>query len=159
MAKVILICGKICAGKTAYAQNLMKENNAVLLSSDELISALFHPNENEYHDRIIKNVHEYLLNKSVKILGCGADVILDWGFWTDAERNNIREFYRQKSIKTEWHYLDISQEKWWKNIEQRNKAVSDGKTTDYYVDSGLLQKLESLFEVPEKEEIDVWCVV
>ncbi len=159
MSKVILICGKICAGKTVYTQKLMKENNAVLLSSDELISSLFHPNENEYHDKIIKNVHEYLLNKSVEILGCGADVILDWGFWTKADREYISEFYSDKNIQTEWHYLDISQDKWLKNIEQRNKEVSEGKTTDYYVDSGLLQKLESLFEAPAKEEIDVWCEV
>ena len=159
MSKVIIICGKVCAGKTVYAQKLMKETNAALLSSDEVISSLFHPNENEHHDKIIKNVHGYLLNKSVEILGCGADVILDWGFWTKAERTHISEFYSDKNIQTQWHYLDVSQEKWLKNIEQRNQDVSEEKTTDYYVDSGLLQKLESLFEVPEKEEIDVWCEV
>ncbi len=159
MSKVILICGKICAGKTVYAQKLIKENNAVLLSSDELISSLFHPNENEYHDKIIKNVHEYLLNKSVEILGCGADVILDWGFWTKVERNHINEFYSKKNIQNEWYYLDISKEKWLKNIEQRNKDVSEGITKNYYVDSGLILKLESLFEIPEREEMDVWCEV
>ncbi len=156
MSKAILICGKICAGKTVYAQKLMRENNAVLLSSDELISSLFHPNENEYHDKIIKNVHGYLLNKSVEILGCGTDVILDWGFWTKADRKYISKFYSDKNIQTQWHYLDVSQEKWLKNIAKRNQDVSQGETTDYYVDSGLLQKLESLFEVPEKEEMDVY---
>ncbi len=159
MAKVILICGKICAGKTFYAQKLMKENSAVLLSSDELFSSLFHPNENEYHDKIIKNVHKFLLSKSVEILHCGAEVVLDWGFWTEAERKCISAFYKEKNIQTEWHYLDISKEKWSKNIEQRNADVTDGKSTDYYVDSGLLQKLESLFEVPAREEIDVWCEI
>jgi uridine kinase len=34
MAKVILICGKICSGKTTYAKRLLCENKAVLLSTD-----------------------------------------------------------------------------------------------------------------------------
>ncbi len=159
MSKVILICGKICSGKTVYAKKLMKEHNAVLLSSDELISTLFHPNENEYHDTIIKNVHEYLLNKSVEALGCGVNVILDWGFWTTGSRKVVSNLYKLKGIEFEWHYIDIDDEAWHRNIEQRNNTVIRNDTTDYYVDNGLLQKLESLFEVPAKEEIDVWCIV
>ena len=39
MSKVILTCGKICCGKTTYAQKLCKENNAILLSVDEITLA------------------------------------------------------------------------------------------------------------------------
>ncbi len=159
MANIILICGKICAGKTVYAKKLMRKNNAVLLSSDELISALFHPHENEYHDRVINSVHEYLMKRSVEIVNAGTSVILDWGFWTEKSRKDISDFYKSNRINYEWHYIDIDNEKWQKNIEQRNEAVLRNETTDYYVDSGLLQKLESLFETPEKDEIDVWCKV
>ena len=35
MAKVILICGKICSGKTYYARQLRDQYNAVILSTDE----------------------------------------------------------------------------------------------------------------------------
>lgn len=31
MPKVYLICGKICCGKTTYAEKLCAENNAILL--------------------------------------------------------------------------------------------------------------------------------
>ncbi len=159
MANIILICGKICAGKTVYAKKLMRKNNAVLLSSDELISALFHPHENEYHDRVINSVHEYLMKRSVEIVNAGTSVILDWGFWTKSSRADISDFYRANGIVFEWHYIDIDDESWRENIEARNTAVIRNEATDYYVDSGLLQKLESLFEIPAKEEIDVWCKV
>lgn len=43
-----------------------------------------------------------------------------------------------------------------KNIEARNAAVAAGETTDYAVDSGLLQKVLTLFETPIPDEIDVW---
>ena len=38
MSKVILICGKICSGKSTYAEWLRVQNNAVLLSIDEIMS-------------------------------------------------------------------------------------------------------------------------
>ena len=41
MAKVILICGKICSGKSTYAQQLRRENRAVVLSIDEVMLAFF----------------------------------------------------------------------------------------------------------------------
>ncbi len=159
MSKVILICGKICSGKTVYAKKLIKENNAVLLSSDELMSTLFHPNENEYHDKVIDSVHEYLMKKSIEIVSTGTSVILDWGFWTKQIRTDISDFYKSNGIEFEWHYIDIDNEQWQKNIDLRNEAVLKNETTNYYVDSGLLQKCNSIFEVPEKDEIDVWHIL
>lgn len=41
MAKVIMVCGKICSGKSTYAECLRKKNNAVLLSIDEIMLAMF----------------------------------------------------------------------------------------------------------------------
>ena len=41
MAKVIMTCGRICCGKTTYAQKLREERNAVILSIDEITLTLF----------------------------------------------------------------------------------------------------------------------
>ncbi|MDR0818907.1 MAG: ATP-binding protein [Oscillospiraceae bacterium] len=41
MAKVILLRGKICGGKTTYAHKLMTQINAALLSADEIMLAMF----------------------------------------------------------------------------------------------------------------------
>ena len=35
MAKIILICGKICCGKTYYARQLQEGTGSVILSMDE----------------------------------------------------------------------------------------------------------------------------
>ena len=63
---------------------------------------------------------------------------------------------KNADIDFEWHYIDISDADWAKNIEARNAAVAAGETTDYAVDSGLLQKVLTLFETPIPDEIDVW---
>lgn len=156
MAKVILICGKICSGKTYYCNNLIKENNAIILSSDELISDLFHPNENDYHDMIVKRVHNFLTKKAIEIIKAGTNVILDWGFWTKQNREEVTKLFASENIYVEWYFIDVSDEHWKRNINLRNKAVEAGKTHDYYIDEGLLNKVNSLFEPPAKDEIDVW---
>ena len=41
MAKVILICGKICSGKSYYARKLKEKEHAVILSRDEMTYVIF----------------------------------------------------------------------------------------------------------------------
>ena len=53
-AKVYLICGKICIGKSFYVNKIKSETGAVVLSCDELTSDLFDNNMTEILD-IIEN--------------------------------------------------------------------------------------------------------
>ena len=43
-----------------------------------------------------------------------------------------------------------------KTLKRATLPVAAGETTDYAVDSGLLQKVLTLFEAPIPDEIDVW---
>ena len=53
--------------------------------------------------------------------------------------------------------MDVDDDVWKKNIEERNQRILEGGGgSDFYVDEGLLGKVTSLFEIPRKEEIDVW---
>lgn len=155
MAKVILICGKICSGKTTYAGELKKKERAVVLSSDELMLSLFDPLLGDRHDVLAKRANDYLLGLTLKLIEAEVSVILDWGFWTKAGREEIGSFFAQRGIETEWHYVRISDEAWRRNIEKRNREVEAGMTQAYFVDEGLLRKLESRFEEPEAGETDV----
>lgn len=159
MPKVILICGKICSGKTTYAKQLCLENKAVLLSTDEIMLALFGFYAGDKHDEYAERIKKYLLDKSVEIVKTGIDVILDWGFWRHDERVFDKEFYSARKIEYEFHYIDISDDVWNARIEKRNKDVSDGEANAYLVDDNLAAKFESRFEAPSKDEIDVWIDV
>lgn len=158
MAKVFLICGKICSGKTFYSQKLRRTHRAVLLSCDEIESQIFHHSLGENHDSTAKDIKKYLHRKAVDIVYAGSNVILDWGFWTKEERMQVSAYYRSKGVPYEWHYVDVSDELWTRNILSRNEAVISGKSDDYYVDEGLLRKLLALFESPSHDEMDVWYV-
>ena len=157
MAKVVLICGKICSGKTWYAKDLQNREKAVILSTDEATFHLIHNEQGEFYNVFAQRVNGYLRVKAVDIVKAGANVILDWGFWTERDREDISAFLRKNGVAFEWHYVDVPDEIWQRNIEQRNARVASGRGgSDFYVDEGLRNKVESLFQPPSREEIDVW---
>lgn len=157
MNKVILICGKICSGKTFYARQLQQQEDAVILSTDEATFDLIENQQGAFYDQFAPKVNRYLRKKAVEIVKAGANVILDWGFWTKRDRDEISSFLDANKIPYEWHYIDISHHDWKKNITERNCRINAGMgSSDFYVDDGLMKKLLSAFEEPKKEEIDVW---
>ena len=157
MTKVMAICGKICSGKSYYSKKLKEKENAVILSCDELTNILFDNNLGDKHDEMSKRIWEYLLTKAVDIIKTNTNVILDWGFWVREDRKCISNYFKSKNIKCEWHYIDVEDETWQKNISERNARVLAGKGgSDYYLDEGLMKKLQSKWEEPTKEEISVW---
>ena len=155
MAKVIMTCGRICCGKSTYARTLQEKRNAVILSMDEITLAMFPEGAGEMHDTYVYRAEQYLLALSLQILGRGTDVILDWGLWTRAQRDRLRAFYTGHGIKNEIHYLRISPEEWGKRIRKRNAQQNEEEPQAYFVDEGLLRKVESMFEEPSDTEIDL----
>lgn len=155
MAKVILICGKLCSGKSRCCRELMEKSPALLLSVDEITERIFDKDLGERHDEVSGKIQAYLFDKAAEAVAAGADVILDWGFWTRASRCEASAFFRERGIDFEWHYIDVSDKAWQESIAHRNAAVLSGEDDSYYVDEGLLNKLLTLFEPPEPGEMDV----
>ena len=157
MATVFLICVKICSGKTWYARELKRKEQAVILSTDEVTYDLTDNAQGPDYMAFAQRVNRYLLKKTVEMAKAGCNVILEWGFWTKRERQEISDYFRSRNVAFQWHYIDVSDARWQINIEQRNRRILEGNGGwDFYVDEGLYQKVVSLFEVPGREEMDVW---
>lgn len=96
------------------------------------------------------------MKKAVEIVKAGCNVILDWGFWTKAERQETTKYFNQFGIDVEWLYVGIGQLRWNQLIEERNNKIKNGNGgSDFYVDEGLMEKLLSKFEEPTRDEINV----
>lgn len=157
MAKLYLICGKICSGKTYYSNILKEKLNAVILSPDEATYDLIQNEQGEFYNIFCERVLKYLNKKAVEIVNAGANVIYERGLWSKEERKNAREYFESQNIEVEMHYIHISDENWKKQIDKRNQEVQDGNGgSNFYLDEGLMNKLMSKFEEPSKYEIDVW---
>ena len=152
-AKVILICGMLCSGKSTYAKELSIKEKAPILSSDALTLALFDERLGNDHERITAKVQAYLYDMAVQLVKLEIPVILEWGFWTKQGRLYANQFFQEREIPVEWHYIEVTEEMWRHNIEKRNASHAPGT---YYVDEGLMKKCLALFEPPEREEMDLW---
>ena len=153
MAEISLIIGKICSGKSWCARQMAQAQAAVILSVDEITRGLFPDGLGEKHDEVAARVRAYLLKKAGEIVSGGANVIIDWGFWTRAMRREARDALQGYPCR--WYYIDISDARWEENIRRRNEHANDPGSLDYYVDDGLKQKCLSLFEIPAEDEYDV----
>ena len=157
MAKLLCICGKIGCGKTYYSNRLKEQEHAVILSTDEVTYDLTNNQQGDGYDEFAIRVNLYLRKKAVEIVNAGCTVILDWGFWTKENRKEIKRYGENNGVLVEMHYIDIDDKTWYENIEKRNNEVISGNGgSSFYVNEGLLNKVSSLFEIPEKEEIDIW---
>ena len=156
MAKVYILCGKICSGKSTYSQQLRKDKKAVILSVDDITLTLLGQNGGDTLDVYVEKLEQYFFQKAVEIVETGINVVLDWGFWTKTERDFAKQFYGSRGIEYEFHYISINDEEWYCRLDKRNKDVLEKKSDAYYVDEGLAEKFKSIFEIPGKDEIDVW---
>ena len=156
MAKVIMICGKLCCGKTTYARSMIGKGNAVLLSIDEIMLMMFGQHCGDMHEEYAARTEKYLLDKAVEIIKAGTDVVLDWGFWRKEQRTRVKEFFRSNGILCEMHYIEVSPDIWQRRIAKRNAGVLEGTENAYYVDGNLARKFENLFEYPDDGEIDLY---
>jgi len=156
MAKVILVCGKICSGKSYYSKSIRDSLNAVIISPDEATYALINNEQGEFYNVFSEKLNKYLTKKVGEIVKAGANVIFERGLWTKEDREKTVKYYKDRNIDCEIHYVSVDDEIWKKNIAERNKRAEEGNSnSDFYLDEGLMKKLESFWEEPTEEEIDV----
>ena len=73
MARVILICGRLCCGKTTYAEKLRGGGSAVILSADELMLSMFGPDAGADHDKYSARARSYLFSLAASVSGAGVE--------------------------------------------------------------------------------------
>lgn len=155
MAKVIIVCGKICSGKSHYSREIKEKYNAVLIEPDEATYELINNGQGEFYNIFSKRLNNYLTKKVGEIAQAGANVIFERGLWSKKDRKEIKEYYENLGIECELHYVYVSNEVWKQNILERNERVLNGNGgSDFYLDEGLMKKLESKWEEPQEDEVD-----
>lgn len=153
---IILICGKIASGKSYYAKKLLERRCAVLFSMDELFEICEMDFYDDLHSELYPRLQRYLYAKAAELSRLGIDVIMDSGFWTVRERNYVSKELSKLEAPFEWHYIDISDDDWERNIEERNAASSEVEL--FIIDEHKKREINAEFEIPNRDEIDVWIL-
>ena len=147
--KIILLIGKICVGKSTYA----KELGGMLISCDQLMQSMFPGGCGDQHDLLAERARKYLLGLARQCAEAGVAPVVDFGFWTPAMRQEAIDALA--GFELDWRYLDIEEAEWKRRIAKRNAAIQAGQAapSDYFVDDGLLEKVNNLFIPPTEEEL------
>ena len=156
MGKVILICGKICSGKSHYSNRIKSSLNAVVISPDEATYELINNEQGEFYNVFSTRLNKYLTRKVGEIAKAGANVIYERGLWSKKDRKELKEYYKNNGVDCEIHYVYVDDKTWNRNIKERNQRILDGNGgSDFYLDEGLKNKLDSIWEEPTEDEYDI----
>ncbi len=155
---VFLLCGKIASGKTHYAKTLLRDGHTVLLSQDDFVEQLGLDYFNDLHSSLIPKLQDCLYELAADILRCGANVVLDFGFWSKKERQCVSKMFRNMHIMPRWCYMDVSDSAWAQNIADRNREVIAEGHAEFQIDAEKMQEINAEFEAPTRDEMNIWVI-
>lgn len=151
MAVIEILCGKVASGKSTFARRHAKEIDGVHLSVDEVMLKVYEgkvPCEDHAHK--VALVKDSLYTIAKRILDAGSSVILDFGFWTAQERQEVIETFDGYDLIL--RYFKIEETLQLARLHKRN-ALSD--PNEYKMDEATCLDLNSRFEEPT--EMDRIC--
>lgn len=145
--RLMLTCGLPGSGKTTLATELAATRRAVRLTKDEWLWSL---GSTPWDRATGPKVEAELWRLAQETLGLGLSVVVDFGLWARAERDEMRQAARSLGIGVELHYLDLPIEELWRRIEQRNSAPPWDKAPIARAD---LDEWSRIFQAPDLQEM------
>ena len=119
-----LVFGFLGSGKTTLAKRLERQHNAVRFTPDEWMARLFgeDPPADTFRDRAAA-ILEIMQPIWGRCLTLGIDVVLDYGFWSRAERDRVRAAVEVSGGTAVLWAVSCSDDEARKRIALRNKAA------------------------------------
>ncbi|MFG1913085.1 AAA family ATPase [Kribbella sp. NPDC048928] len=148
---MVLVVGLPGAGKTSWARRIEGELGAVRLTPDEWMEALFAASEVNGRRWVLES--ELLWGVAARVLELGGNVVLDYGCWSEQERDLFRSRAQALGAAAEIVVLDLPLDVLWERLEQRNAALP---AATFSVTREELKEWAASFEVPTSVELERW---
>lgn len=94
-------------GKTTLATRIEEQSGALRLTPDEWMQPLFGESEADGKRDILEG---RLIWVALQVLRGGLSVILDFGFWSAAERHALRDIAERTGVQFQLHYVSVPEE-------------------------------------------------
>lgn len=149
-AILYLLCGKIAAGKSTFANQLAERKATILLSEDHWMSNLFRGETNTIED-YVKNsarIRKILIPHCVSLLQEGVSIVLDFPTNTLEQRLWLREIFETADVGHELHFFDVPNDVCKRRLQARNEQG----THAFQVSEAEFDLFTSYFAPPTSEE-------
>jgi predicted kinase len=146
-ARLVLICGLPASGKSTLARRLAIEMPAIRLDKDGWVTQL---GGDIWDDEFRVRVEHQLWLLTRDLLAQGQNVILEWGHWGRAERDEKRRGARVVGASVELHYLDVPLEEL---IERARRRTESGEWTASPMTRAHFETWATMFQSPDEEEM------
>ena len=144
--RLVLICGLPASGKTTLARQLASEIPAIRLNKDDWVA---HLGQNVWDESFRSRIEAELWALTRELLSLGQSVILEWGHWARAERDEKRTGARALGVGVELHYLDVPLEELIARVERRQAR---GEWTASPITRPHMERWAASFEAPGQDE-------
>ena len=153
MSKGVLtfFCGKMGAGKTAKSREIAQKRNAVLLSEDEWLEAIY-PNKIASLEAYIKysgQLRPQMKKLVQSILTAGTDVVMDFPANTIPQREWFRSIFSEIQALHNLIYIDLPNEVCIEQVVKRRTEQPERAATDT---AEMFEQVTKYFVAPTSDE-------
>ncbi|WP_158263830.1 AAA family ATPase [Deinococcus arcticus] len=154
LGRVHALHGFIGSGKSTLARRLEQALPALRFSPDEWTHALLGANPPEALYRpALAGLLQMFQGHWVQAALLGSDVVLDYGFWTRHERDELRSLCAHHGLELRLYRLHVPDEVLWERVASRNAGVAAGEDrASVWINSWDFQAFRQHFQPLDPEE-------
>lgn len=148
MATLFLMVGLPATGKTTAARRIEIDDQALRLTKDEWVKALFGPENPASASDVIEG---RLIALGLRALELGVNVVIDFGLWGRDERSALRQAAVDRGARSVVRYCSVSPGEQLRRLDQR---WSDEPETTWPISAEEIDAWTRAMQVPTPGEID-----
>ncbi|MBX7266253.1 ATP-binding protein [Micromonospora sp. Llam7] len=145
---LFLTVGLPCTGKTTAARRIEIEQEALRLTKDEWVKALYGRENPPSAGDVIEG---RLLQIGLRALDLGNNVVIDFGLWDRNERSALRQAAADLGAAVEMRYFELTLTEQRRRRDQRQAAAPH---TTWPMSDQELTEWADRFDIPAPGELD-----